>query len=282
MNLYRQLFTVFSAAALLLVFSAVSNAAPIAIDNFSFEADENTDSGGGFAAGDSGDFGGELTAWIKTSGGDSLVAVGCRDIPAGELHPNPPVGGQESQALSLRDESSVLNTTSTAWSSLSAGDRLTLTIALGMRADNAGLDWNENTFFGLTDADADYSTVELGDTIANSSIIANNPATGDQTGGSGAFTDVSFSYTVQASDLTRNGNIGILIYAQGTGGSSSARNQSFFDNVRLDYTRVPEPGSLALFALAAVTASRRRGRKQLSPVSLESTIALGRAQFARS
>ncbi|MGB6223353.1 MAG: hypothetical protein WBG04_20155, partial [Haloferula sp.] len=49
----------------------------------------------------------------------------------------------------------------------------------------------------------------------------------------------SFDYTVTASDLTRSGNIGILLYSFGTGGASTAANQSFFDNVRLDLT-VPD------------------------------------------
>ncbi|MGB6222892.1 hypothetical protein, partial [Haloferula sp.] len=49
----------------------------------------------------------------------------------------------------------------------------------------------------------------------------------------------SFDYTVTASDLTRSGNIGILLYSFGTGGASTAANQSFFDNVRLSVTSPP-------------------------------------------
>jgi hypothetical protein len=87
--------------------------------------------------------------------------------------------------------------------------------------------------------------MSLSDTVANSGIIANNPATGTQSG-DGRFTDVSFTYTVKAYDLTRPGNIGILIHSSGKGGSGSSRNQSFFDNVRLKIGKAagaetPEP-----------------------------------------
>lgn len=201
--------------------------------NPSFEADENTSANGAFAEGSRNHFGGELTGWIHQSGSDTEVSVGWKDITASQLDPFPAVDGRESQALSLISGASVLNATGMAWSSLSTGDTLTLTISLGMR--NLGiLDWNENTFFGLTDGDANFGDgITQSDTVANSGLIANNPATGTQSG-DGTFTDVSFNYVVQSADTTRNGNIGILIHSQGTGGSGS-ENQSFFDNVRLDH-----------------------------------------------
>ncbi|MFK7910539.1 MAG: hypothetical protein AB8F34_08040 [Akkermansiaceae bacterium] len=205
---------------------------PFEMHNASFEVDENTDSIGAFGAADRGSFGGELTGWISQSGSDNLVSVGWKDITTTELHPYPASGSQESQALSLQTGASVLNTTNTAWSSLHAGDELTLTISLGMR--NLGiLDWNEGTFFGFTDSATNFADgITPSDTIANSGVITNNPATGTQSG-DGTFTDVSFSYTVQASDLIRPGNIGILIYVEGNNPSTS-HNQSFFDNVRLN------------------------------------------------
>ena len=99
------------------------------------------------------------------------------------------------------------------------------------------LDWNEGTFFGLTDSATNFADgITPSDTIASSGVITNNPATGTQSG-DGTFTDVFFSYTVQASDLIRPGNIGILIYVEGNNPSTSL-NQSFFDNVRLNRSAV--------------------------------------------
>lgn len=218
--------------------AAAAASGSIQIDNPSFEANENTDSQGRFSFGERQDFGGELTAWISKSGVASTVAVGWAGfVSPSPLHPSPQVGAQESQALSLTSTGSVLNTTSTPWSSLAVGDTLSLTISLGMRIASSNLNWNENTFFGLTDGAANLNTVELADTVANSGIIANNPAAGTQFG-NGTFTDVSFDYIVQASDLNRPGNIGILIYSLGSGATGSS-NQSFFDNVRLDRVAVP-------------------------------------------
>ncbi len=227
-------------------FVTAAAAAPglIPINNSSFEANENTDGTGRFSFGERQDFGGELTGWISKSGDGAKVAVGWADITASELHPSPKVGAQESQALSLTSTGSVLNTTSIPWSSLSVGDTLSLTISLGMRLASTNLNWNESTFFGLTDGSANYTTIELADTVANSGLVANNPATGTQSG-NGTFTDVSFDYVVQAVDLTRIGNIGILISSVGTGGSSANYNQSFFDNVRLNRIAVPANDFLA-------------------------------------
>ncbi len=219
--------------------AAVAATGNIPVDNPSFEADENTDSTGRFSFGERQDFGGELTAWISKSGSGGNVSVGWIGFATpSPLHPSPQVGSQESQALALISEGSVLNTTTTPWSSLQAGDTLTLTISLGMRIASSNLNWNENTFFGLTDGGANLTTIELADTVANSGIIANNPVTGTQFG-DGTFSDVSFDYIVQASDLTRQGNIGILIFSSGSGGSSGSFNQAFFDNVRLSRATVP-------------------------------------------
>ncbi len=202
------------------------------ISNASFEADRNTSvDDGTFVKGERGDFGGELTAWRSLSGTETQVAVGWNKLRDSTLHPRTIADGPHSQALSLQSGASVLNTTSTAWSSLIAGDELMLTIALGM-PNMESLNWNEESFFGLTDGDANLTTVDIDDTVANSGLIANNPATGTQSG-DGSLADVSFTYTVQPSDLQRNGNIGILICAKGSGANMKIGNQSTFDNVRL-------------------------------------------------
>lgn len=255
----RTLITFVAAATTLTLAAAPALAAPITVVNFSFEDDENTSSDGGFANGEALDFGGELTGWIRQgTTSNQGPSVGWKDITASELHPSPPVGAQESQALALAKvsaPSAVLNTTATAWSDLTVGDVLTLTISLGMRNEPA-LNWNANTFFGLTDADADLSLVEIADTVANSGVIDKNPATSTLKG-DGTFVDVSFNHTVEAADLLRNGNIGILIAATGSGSNTT---QSFFDNVRLDVVPIPEPASLAmgLVGFGALALRRRR------------------------
>jgi hypothetical protein len=208
----------------------------ITLTNPSFEDDENTDPDGLFNKGFRSDFGGELTGWTAKSGNELEVHIGWRDIDPTSLHPDPPEPGRESQALSLISGASVQNLTGTPWSSLRAGDKLTLTLSLGMRAGLPALNWNEKTFFGLTDARADLSTIEPADTVAHSGMIANNPATGSQSG-NGTFKDVSISYHVKSADLARPGTIGILIHSAGSGGGAKDINQAFFDNVRLLLTK---------------------------------------------
>lgn len=217
----------------------------IAVANPSFDESENTSITGDFEAGQVGAEGGlEIPGWNMGKHPTGIAAVGWKDIPPNQLHPFPPDAGRNAQALALITGASVMNTTGIPWGGLRVGDRLTLTISLGMRTDPS-LNWNEGTFFALTDATADPGSTDLSDTVANSGIIANNPATGTQSG-NGTFTDVSFAHTVRASDLTRPGNIGILIHSRGKGGSGSSRNQSFFDNVRLKIGKAagaeaPEP-----------------------------------------
>jgi hypothetical protein len=63
--------------------------------------------------------------------------------------------------------------------------------------------------------------------------------------------DRSFTYTVQAGDLTRVGNVGVLLAAFGTTGTgnglNSNVNQAFFDNVRLDYVSTAQPPRITSF-----------------------------------
>ncbi|MCH7226230.1 hypothetical protein [Haloferula sp. A504] len=208
----------------------------IFVVNPSFEMDRNPDPGGDFRKGDRGDLGGQLTGWIAQSGKPTQVHVGWGGLDESELHPYPPAKGRNSQTLSLMSGASVLNVTGTPWSSLEVGDKLTLTIALGLRE----LRWNDQTFFGLTDGDFSPRGVPtMEDTVANSGRIAVNPATGDLSG-NGSFRDVSFVHTVREADLQRPGKIGILLV--GLGSSRDGEKQhGFFDNVRLH--REASPGA---------------------------------------
>jgi hypothetical protein len=211
----------------------------IPIFNPSFELDRNTDPDGRMDKGDRSEFGGELTGWKASRGAESHVHIGWRDIDPASLHPYPPAVGGKSQALSLISGASVHTRTGTSWSGLRAGDKLTLTISVGMRGGLPALDWNDHTFFALTDETTDLGTIDPAGTVAHSGIIANNPATGNRTG-EGTFKDVSFSHTIQPADTTRPGRIGILIHSAGTGVRTREFNQAFFDHVRLHLTRTPD------------------------------------------
>jgi hypothetical protein len=211
----------------------------IPIFNPSFELDRNTDPDGHMDKADRSEFGGELTGWKASRGAESHVHIGWRDIDPASLHPYPPLAGRKSQALSLISGASVHTLTGTYWSSLRAGDKVTLTISLGMRSGLPALNWNDHTFFALSDDATDLGTTDPAGTVAHSGIIANNPATGTQTG-EGTFKDVSFSHTIQPADTTRPGRIGILIHSAGTSSRAREFNQAFFDHVRLHLTRTPD------------------------------------------
>jgi hypothetical protein len=211
----------------------------IPIFNPSFELDRNTDPDGHMDKADRSEFGGELTGWKATRGAESHVHIGWRDIDPASLHPYPPRAGWKSQALSLISGASIHTLTGTSWSSLKAGDKLTLTLSLGMRSGLPALDWNDHTFFALTDETTDLATTDPVGTVAHSGIIANNPATGTQTG-DGTFMDVSFSHTIQPADTTRPGRIGILVHSAGTSSRAREYNQAFFDHVRLHLTQTPD------------------------------------------
>ncbi|WP_269539862.1 PEP-CTERM sorting domain-containing protein [Cerasicoccus fimbriatus] len=215
----------------------------IPISNNSFEAQVNPDSGGAFNAGAFDDVG-PWTGWtvittqnLNASSGEQ-TAVGFKDL-------TPPDG---SQVMSLMSGASIGQVSGTAWSSLSVGDVLTLTVSVGDRT--AGPSWSDQSFFGLTDGLASGSLIDgtlRGNTVANSGEITAPPTGID----SGTFGDMSFNYTIVAADLLRSGNIGVVVAAYGQvgstgGGTTSVANQAFFDDVRLSVAAIPEPSTYAL------------------------------------
>lgn len=202
------------------------------IMNHSFEADRNTAPDGLFTEGKRQNFGGELTGWTSLRGNDHHAQVGWRNIKPQELDPYPAPSNRPAQALTLMSGASLLNVTGSPWSSLRAGDRLTLTVALGMRDGSPELHWNERTLFGLTDGNFSPAGIpKPGDTVTHSGFITVNPATGNRSG-DGTFRDVSIEHTIRETDLQRPGHIGILLVASGSNPGEST-HQSFFDNVRI-------------------------------------------------
>lgn len=231
-------------------FTAAVQAAPLTLANASFEAPVTPDATGRFAFGESRDFGpngadnvvepgdeNNLTGWttVTTENGGpngSEIAVGFINItPA-----------QGAQVLSLQSGASTRQFTDVAWSSLNAGDVITLTVAIGDRS--TGSTWADQSFFALIDDDTSGPMADgtlLGSTVTHSGELA-TPFS-DGTGiDSGAMQDRSFSYTVLAGDLARPGNVGVLLAAFGTvtvtntdgGLTPNSVNQAFFDNVRID------------------------------------------------
>lgn len=236
--------------------SSHSSVTPITVTNYSFEDDIPAGGSHGFNDGARKNFYTSLdetdpqyknlTAWIAQSGGDWKVSVGANNlsVPDGD------------RVLLLQDVSSVLNTTETSWNSLNVGDTLTLTVALGIRNITQSV-WNDETFFGFTDAEFDKSDgVTLEDTVANTGYIDTNPASSK-----GVFEDVTLSLAVSADDVSRSGNIGILLYSADSGNGGQHANQALFDNVRLSHVAVPELSATALFSsllVISVLLSRRR------------------------
>jgi hypothetical protein len=127
-----------------------------------------------------------------------------------------------------------------------------VTVALGDRT--ATTTWADESFFALIDGDTSGLLADgslLSSTVAHSGALATPFAGGSGIDG-GTMQDRSFTYTVQAGDLARAGNVGVLLAAIGTAsgtgnGLNSNVNQAFFDNVRLDYVSAAQPPRITAF-----------------------------------
>lgn len=218
-----------------------------ALVNGSFETPDNPDATGRFSFGESRDFGpngadtaveggdeNNLTAWttVTTENG----GVNGAEIAVGFINITPAQGGQ---VLSLQSGASTRQMTDVAWSNLSAGDVITLTVAVGDRS--TGSTWADQSFFALIDGDTTGPLANgtlLGSAVAHSGELA-TPFSGGAGIDSGTMQDRSISHTVLAADLARPGKVGVLLAAYGTVTDSSGGltpnnvNQAFFDNVRL-------------------------------------------------
>jgi hypothetical protein len=252
-------------------FAAVTaQGALISLTNSSFETPVNTDATGRFAFGESRDFGPNLadntvetgdenriTGWTTVTVENS-VAAGAQ-IAVGFINIAPAAG---TQVISLMAGASTLQFTSLTWSDLAVGDELTMTVAIGDRS--TGSVWADQSFFALIDGSTTGTLAAgtlLSSTVANSGELA-TPFTGGLGIDGGTMQDRSFTYTVQAADLLKIGNVGVLLAGFGTtatgNGLTSVTNQAFFDNVRLDYVAIPEPSAALLGGLGLLALLRRR------------------------
>ena len=240
------------------------------IANFSFESNVNPNAEGRYGFGESRDFGANgavdtvqagdennITGWTtvtteNTNTDGAEIAVGFFNIT--------PANG--TQVLSLQSGASTRQFTGTAWSSLTVGDQITMTVAIGDRSALAPTVWADESFFGLIDVGT-VGTLAAGtlrsSTVANSGSLV-TPFTGGLGIDGGTMQDRSFTHTVVAGDLLRSGNIGVLLAGFGSTGAGngldSTLNQAFFDNVRL--TIVPEPSAALLGGLGMLALLRRR------------------------
>ena len=227
--------TVLTALALI---AGSADATPIALSNFSFESDVNTDLTGRFSFGEMQDFGGSLTAWTAATTENSAAPDGS-EASVGFLAITPADGDQ---VLALMAGGSIKQFTPLPWAGVSAGDILTLTVAVGDRSNVGVPNWADQSFFAIIDADTSGPLASgnlLSSTVANSGELA-TPFEGGVGINSGTMEDRTFSYTVLESDLTRTGNVGVLLAAFGLDGSAanglgSSANQAFFDNIRVDW-----------------------------------------------
>ncbi len=227
---------------------------PITLSNPSFETNRSTSGTGAFGSGDLQDLGlTSPTGWSVIATDNTQASNNGQEVAFGwiSLTPAHPASGPpQPQALSLMAGAVVGQTSNVAWSSLAAGDVLSLTIAAGDRNVNAPAGtprWADNSFFGLSDGlatrlgappgtpsnDAGSATSWIGNQVTQTFV--ETPPNGYK---SGTMADVTLTYTVQASDLTRSGNVGVFIASlgdrDGTGnGTSSSGRQSFWDHVRL-------------------------------------------------
>ena len=225
---------------------------PISLNNPSFETNRSTSGTGAFGSGDLQDLGlTNPTGWSVIA--TDNTAVNLQEVAFGwiSLTPADPVSGPpQPQVLELHAGAVIGQVSNTPWSSLSAGDVLTLKIAAGDRNVNAPSGtprWPDNSFFGLSDGlatrlgtppatpanDAASATSWIGNQVTQTFVAT--PPNGYKSGTMG---DVTLSYTVQASDLTRSGNVGVFIASLGhrdntTNGTSVTSAQSFWDHVRL-------------------------------------------------
>ena len=240
----------------------------VSIANFSFESNVNPNAEGRYGFGESRDFGANGAVETVQAGDENNITgwttvttenanVGGSEIAVGFFQITPANG---TQVLSLQSGASTRQFTGTAWSSLTAGAQITMTVAVGDRSTTTV--WADESFFALIDATT-TGTLAAGtlrsSTVANSGSLV-TPFTGGLGIDGGTMQDRSFTHTVVAGDLLRSGNIGVLLAGFGStdagNGLDSTFPQAFYDNVRL--TIVPEPSAALLGGIGMLALLRRR------------------------
>jgi hypothetical protein len=209
-------------ATMVILGAGRSQAAAIAVPNFSFEANVLVTDPSATTL---------VTSWV---GSGSFTATD--NPPAGGFTgaggSGTPVGGHLGQSAYLDSNSALVSLN--PLTTIQLGDEFTLTVALGDRIGNEPGDIRIG--FLINDAFVPGGTTTFA--AANFSP-------------EGTFTDASWTYVAQAGDV--GGSLKIYL---GTGPTSFVN----FDNVRL--TSVPEPAAAAIAAPLALLALARCRRRQ--------------------
>lgn len=220
--------TLLTAAVLALSATSIS-AAPIAVPNFSFEA-QVLGSGGANA--------GSPTDWVLSGGGGVYHPNGSNFTAVGPLAA-PGDGNQYAYLETATGNPGTVTLTSAAsLATVVAGTTYTLTAAIGHRNFDAA---------GGRRPD-DYK-IEL---LVDGAPVATNTLSDAHTNiPSGTWVDLSTGFTAGASG-------GSLTIRLSHSSDDATFRQGAYDNIRLDGTVVPEPGSLALIGLGGLLIARRR------------------------
>ena len=209
---------------LLATSTQMASAASIALANAGFETDDVPANGNLQAA---------PTSWI------AVPSVGLEYLGDGATFPgiSGGQGGSDQFFLAANGNSIIRQDSSLLWTSLSAGDTLTVSAWTTYRSDiNPG-----------TDTSA-YLWINDGDASGFNSGAINVTTAGELGGGAtvdaGAWTQRAWTYTVTQDNLDTaiNDNWGAVEVQIGMLGGA----QIAFDNVTLDHSAVPEPSGLAL------------------------------------
>ncbi|MEM9185185.1 MAG: PEP-CTERM sorting domain-containing protein [Planctomycetota bacterium] len=235
------------AAALTGLAVTSTQAASILINDAGFEDDvftANMFSGGNF----------DFTAWEEDRTNSSLtfVANGSGFAPFGI--PGPKTGDQyaflhaNGNQNNLTGSSFLSQDTPLLWSVLSVGDTLTAKVWTTYRSDLPG---DADTTFSFNAADGSGITSDAIDVTVGTTA--------------GVWAEQTWSYVVTQSDLDAAAlgswgavNLQIGITQTTTAQQPNDPRQVAFDDVSLEYTAIPEPGSLALIGIGGLLFLRRR------------------------
>jgi hypothetical protein len=206
-------------SAVVLLTVSVAHAAPVSVNNFSFEQDVTASATTTAPTGWTGFYNGEANNFIGSQLTTSAQYAGTPPFSA-------PANGNQFLYINNDGAGAATDGIYQDVGALLADTTYTLTVALGSR-----LDWHP--------APNGQGTISLlnGTDQTGTVLASTTSSVGNDTG---VFTDYSATFTTSGSV---SGDLIIDLSVTGIPGTFSQGN---FDNVQLDATAVPEPGTLAL------------------------------------